>query len=232
MPSAIPETTGSPAAVRPRPSARETSSPYGVARRAPTIATRLTRRDCGERPGDMEHRGRVGQLAQAFGIRAIATAHGGQAGVRDPAPGGGRIEVLVATGRGRVEPEQALVGQREHARGAAALLPPRDVDRPRDRGDQVGAAEAGVTRDRRHAAHPLARPAPVGRDAPDAGRRTASGPSHAAAGWGAASVRCASAAATCSGPTTSEPSRSAAVRATRRTRWWPRALRPSRSWSS
>ena len=39
IPSAIPETTGSPAAARPRPSERETSSPYGVARRAPTIAT-------------------------------------------------------------------------------------------------------------------------------------------------------------------------------------------------
>jgi hypothetical protein len=36
---AIPDTTGIPAAVRPRPSARETSIPYAVPRRAPTIAT-------------------------------------------------------------------------------------------------------------------------------------------------------------------------------------------------
>src|SRR4051812_35042760 len=35
MPRASPETTGTPAAARPRPSARATSSPYGDARRAP-----------------------------------------------------------------------------------------------------------------------------------------------------------------------------------------------------
>ena len=37
MPSAIPDTTGTPAPVRLRPSEVETSSPYGVARREPTL---------------------------------------------------------------------------------------------------------------------------------------------------------------------------------------------------
>ena len=39
MPSAMPEIDGTPAPVRARPSALETSRPYGVARREPTIAT-------------------------------------------------------------------------------------------------------------------------------------------------------------------------------------------------
>ena len=49
IPSAIPDTTGTPAPVRLRPSEVETSSPYGVARREPTIATASP---CGSAAGE------------------------------------------------------------------------------------------------------------------------------------------------------------------------------------
>ena len=189
--------------MRPRPSERETSSPYDVARRAPTIATASPAGTAASDPATWRTAGGSGSSRSRSGYARSQRQTAVRPASAMPTAGGGSVEALVASGGGWVEGEQILVRQREHARGAAALLPPRDVDRPRDRGDQVRAPEARVT-----------------------------GAAHAAAGWGAASVRCASAAATCSGPTTSEPSRSAAVRATRRTRWWPRALRPSRSWSS
>ena len=93
---------------------------------------------------------------------------------------------------------------------------------PDERRDERGAPQARVA-----GGH--------GRDAASARGGAASGRSrgrHAAAASAADSRRRPAARMTCSGPTVSLPSRSAIVRATRRTRPWPRALRRWRSWSS
>ena len=82
-PIAMPDTTGTPAAVRPRPSARATSSPYDVPRRAPDDRDGFLPVERAGVAGDVEHGGRVGELAQPLGIRVVAAADGGEPGGRD-----------------------------------------------------------------------------------------------------------------------------------------------------
>ena len=75
------------AADSPRPSARATSSPYDEARRAPTTATRRSARSAAGSPEHVQHRGRVGEVAQPLGVGVATAADGRQAGRASPARG-------------------------------------------------------------------------------------------------------------------------------------------------
>src|SRR5262249_38695857 len=115
--------------------------------------------------------------------------------------GGGRVERRVAPLHLVRAPDrhELLITQGQHPRRGAALLE-LDLEPAGDRGDQIGPAQARVAR------------------------------GHAASASGEVSSRRRLAAMLMwSGPTTSDPSRSATVRATRRMRVWPRAERVWRS---
>ena len=209
-PRAMPETTGTPGAASPRPSARATSMPYAVPRRAPTIATL----GAGERLGptrDVEHRGRIGELAQPVRIAARRSGTLRSSPLaRDPRPRRRRRERRepVRGPAGAVERDQLVVAEREHPRGRRAA--PLDVEPRAERGDQVRPPKAVVAGgEPRHPALPMTR--------------------HAARESAWSSRRSDAARRMCAGSTVSDSARSATVRATRRMRPWPRAERRLRS---
>ena len=150
-----PETTGTPAPVRLRPSEVETSSPYGVARREPTIATASPCWQRRGRAGDVEDRRRVGQLAQPLGVAGLAAADRGEAGGGDAAAGEGGAERLVARrarrDRGRAAPRRARASTRAvrpcFSRHAMSIDPETATIRSRP-------AQAGVARARSAAGRP------------------------------------------------------------------------------
>ena len=214
MPSAMPETTGTPAAARLRPSARAISIPYGVPRRAPTIATAASAASASARPATCSTAGASASSCRPAGIAVVAAADQPEPRPLGAVAGaGGRERGVAALGAaGRVEREQVLVGQREHPGGRRAPAP-LDVEPRRDRGDQLGPAQARVAGAHRRPPRQ-----------PRAGQ--------AARVWAGSSIRRDAARRMWSGPTASSPSRSAIVLATRRMRPCPRADRRLRSWSS
>ena len=162
----------------------------------------------------VQHRRRVGEVAQA--LRVLVAAAADRRRARPPPPARARRARRSARSARRPRRdaptlEQVLVAQREHARRARVRCLNSICEPPGDRGDQVGAPQAVVAR--------ASCPPRAG-----SGRASRRRRRHAAsASWWASSRRRLAAMLTCSGPTTSEPSRSATVRATRRMRVWPRA---------
>ena len=220
---------GQPAAARPRPSDAGDLEPVGRA------AARADDRDAARAPrarrvaGDVQHGRRVGELAQRGPGSAAAqrqTALRPAAAIRSrarPASKAPRSGALRRPSRSSASSSSSgSASTPAGARGAATRC-----RAARQRGDQVGAPQAGVARrrvgrlDARHCRRTTrrlhgrsARRVGPPRRALSAGRRVERG--------GLVDVL----------RRTRAAARSATVRATRRTRPWPRALRRSRSWSS
>ena len=98
----------------------------------------------GEGPEDVDHRGRVGEVAQPGRVGVAAAADRGQPRGRGPFARGGRIESVIARARRAVRDlEQVVVGKRQHAPGRGALLE-LDLQPAGHRRDQVRAPQAVV----------------------------------------------------------------------------------------
>ena len=147
-PSAMPETTGTPAPVSARPSARRDLEAVGRRAARADDRDRLALRQRVGRAGDVEHRGRVGEVAQPLGVAGLAAADRDQARRGDAAAGEGGVERLVARrgGAGR-----ARAGPRRAARARARSSPASPATRRRSsrRPPRSGPCGAGTRRRRR-----------------------------------------------------------------------------------
>ena len=216
-PSASPETTGTPAADSPRPSARATSSPYaesrGGRRRSRPPSAAVERRRVA---GDVQDGGRVGQLAQPRRDRRAAQrqTRASPAAPRAAPRARPASNALVARGAmpARRERRAASSSGSASTRAARVAQAPLDVDAaPRQRARSASGAAQAARRTRRVDGAAVMPPA---------------------AARGVSSRRPAATRDVLGADDVAAPSRSAIVRATRRTRSWPRAVRRSRSCSS
>ena len=198
------DTTGTPARARSRPNARATSSPYDDARRIPTIDDRrlssTARRGCAGSPARCSTAGASRAWSRRCGIAVVVPADRRQPGAPAPAPSppAGRTRPLARRPPPHAPGERRMsrVREREDLREPRVLVP-RELD-PAARAARRATSGARQASQRVHAATPSA----------------ARGPS-----WRKPRARETSAAVIAS-----RPARSAIVRATRSTRWWPRAL--------
>ena len=213
----MPLTTVTPAAARPRPSARATSSAIG--RRPPRPDDRHRARsllEVGARellqpadPAGDEQGGRgVVEVAQARGVGGVVATGGVEARPRPPRRAtrrrrGARTRSAMAPARAPPSPATSSSSEEREDLAQPALLVAGDLDRPGQPRDEPRPCEARC-----------ARPG---------------GPAHAATPTAALiSWRYPSAATTCSRCTSSLAARSAIVRARRSVRSRPRALRSPR----
>ena len=198
-PSARPETTGTPRRRQPAPERAGDLEPVG--RRPPRADDRhrvlgLQRRRIAE---DVQHRRRVGEVAQPLGVGVAAAGRPSQA--RPPRPARApRARRSARSGAARPPPPPSS----SRSSSGSASTRPGAVRRLNSTCSRPAIAAIRSVR-RRQSSHAVMRLPP-----PRAGSRVV----EAQARGDARRAR---------RPTTSEPSRSATVRATRRMRVWPRA---------